>query len=210
MSDGENNNKIPKRKKKTPTQIAKETEILERGKRVIDLKKAGASFRAIAEKLKEEGLADVSHETVRQDYLAAMTIISKDYRDEAILLKDLQNDRLESLLLANWNGAHGKTYIEVDATGKPVIDEKTNKPKKVVIPPDTEAGRLVLKVIREISELNNLKPRQTQLTGKNGGPIETVGMNVPMTLEEWRENVKKRREEAAKTMALYSEREDNE
>ncbi|HRH40407.1 MAG TPA: hypothetical protein PKY82_02095 [Pyrinomonadaceae bacterium] len=200
----ESENKVPKKRKKSAKQIAKELETLERGRRVIDLKKAGASFRAIAEKLKEEGVK-TSYETVRRDYLEAMKILHNDHIEEALVLKRLQNERLESLLLAHYTPAIGKTYLEVDADGKPVIDPRTNQPKKVIIPPDTEAGRLVLKTIQEISELNQLKPKQTQLSGKGGGPVETTIVNL--TMEEWREQVKKRREEAAKTMELYSDEE---
>lgn len=42
--------------------------------------------------------------------------------------------------------------------------------------------------------------------------IETHNLNenVAISIEEWRENVKKRREEAAKTMELYAEREEGE
>lgn len=200
-------NDIPKPKKKTPAQIAKEVEVLERGKRVIELKKAGASFRAIAEKMKDEGIADVSHETVRQDYLAAMSVLSKDYRDEAILLKDLQNQRLETLLMAHWTPALGKTYIEVNPqTGQPIIDDKTGQAKKVVIPPDAEAGRLALKTIHEISELNQLLPKQTQISGKGGGPVETT--IVSLTVEEWRKQVQERREQVAKTRELYQREEE--
>ena len=198
----ENKHIVPKKRKKSPKQIAKELEILERGKRIIELKKAGASYRAIADKLIEEGIK-ASHETVRRDYLEAMKIKHNDYVEEALVLKDLQNERLESLLLANWTPAMGKTYLEVGPDGKPVIDEKTNQPKKVVISPDVEHGRLVLKTIQEISELNQLKPKQTQLTGKGGGPVETT--LVEITMDEWRDQVKKRREEAARTLELYQD-----
>lgn len=203
VKDQTEKNIVPKKRKKTPKQIAKEIEILRRGKRVIQLKQAGASFRAIAEKLAEEGVADISYETVRRDYLAAMKIEHNDYVEEALVLKTLQNQRLESLLLAHWTPAIGKTYFEMGEDGKPVIDPKTNQPKKIIIPPDTEAGRLALKLIQEISELNQLKPKQTQISGKGGGPVETH--IVEITMDEWREQVKKRREEAARTMELYNQ-----
>lgn len=199
----ENKHIIHKKRKKSAKQIAKEIEVLKRGKRVIQLKMGGESFRAIADKLTEEGVADVSYETVRRDYLAAMKIEHNDYLEESLVLKTLQNQRLESLLLAHWTPATGKTYPEIDADGKPVIDEKTNQPKKIHVEPDAEAGRLVLKTIQEISELNQLKPKQTQLTGKGGGPIEAN--LVEITMDEWREQVKKRREEAARTLELYQD-----
>lgn len=184
-------------KKKSAKQLAKELEMLDRGLRVVELKKSGASFRAIAAKLKKEGSAEVTYQTVRRDYWEAMKVLTEHRLEEAEIHREMQLQRLESNLLAHYTASIGKV--------EKVVDPKTKEEVKKITPPSVASGWLVLGFIKEISDTLGLKVHKHEHTGKDGKPIESV--KVEMTLEDWRKQSAKRREEAAKTLEQFEENE---
>lgn len=164
---------MARKKKRTPEQTAKQIEKLERGTRVLDIAKSGASTRAIAEKLKEEGVADVSHVTVHRDLNDALEVLSEQRLESAENLRQLQIESLKSLQFAFWLQAiAGRTEVVFNKkTGEPVFDPKTKEPFTRFIPPSISAGWLVLATIREITDTMNLKKQQFEHTGKDGEPL---------------------------------------
>lgn len=157
-------------KKKTAKQEAKELEIIERGQRVVELRKSGASYRQIATKLKEENFADVNYSTVRRDCKEALKILAADRLEEAEELRELQTQRIESLILAHWSACLGKVeMIKNQNTG--VEERKVNAPSVI-------STWVVLALIRELSETHNLKVKTIEHTGKDGKPIEVVETKV--------------------------------
>lgn len=160
------------KKKKTAKQEAKEFEIIERGTRAVELRKSGASYRAIAARLKDEGHADVTYQTVRRDVKAALAILADDRDDETAELRELQIQRLESQLLAFWVMSLGKAEPEINPdNGQIIIDPNTMSPKMKYTPPSISAGWLVLAIIREISDTLGLKIQKHEHTGKDGAPL---------------------------------------
>lgn len=136
----------------------KELETLERGRRGIELRKGGLSYRAIAARLKAEGVADVTYQTVRRDCKAALKLLNKHRLEETKEYQELQVIRLEGLLLAHYPQAIGKAEIEIDKNGQTVIDPKTKQPKIIVTDkPDVSSGWLSAALIRDLSELLGLK-----------------------------------------------------
>lgn len=155
---------MSKLKKKSAAQEAKELEIIERGARVVELRKAGASFRQIAKKLSEEGVAEVTYQTVRRDFHEAMKIARADRKEMMDEYFDLQVERAESLMLAFWILAIGKTETVKDAnSGETTI--KTTKPS-------VSAGYLYLTIWSKLNDLLFGNTIKHEHTGKDGKPIE--------------------------------------
>jgi len=155
---------MSKMKKKSAAQEAKELEMLERGNRVIELRKSGASFRAIAKKLSEEGLADVSYQTVRRDFHEAMKVIRRDREEIIDEYFELQVERAESLMLAYWILAIGKT--------EKARNEQTGKEEIKVTKPSVSAGYLYLTIWSKLNDLIFGSTVKHEHTGKDGKPIE--------------------------------------
>ena len=163
---------MSKAKKKSAKQEAKEVAILERGTRALELRKSGASYRAIAARLKDEGITNATYSTVRRDVKEALAIMAKDRKDEVEELRELQVQRLESQLLAFWAMSIGRWEKILDDKGNEIPDPATNKPKMKYIAPNLSAGWLVLAITREISDTMNLKTQKHEHTGQDGKPIE--------------------------------------
>ena len=155
---------MSKMKKKSAKQEAKELEILERGARVIELRKSGASFRAIAKKLKEDGVADVTYQTVRRDFHEAMAVLRQDREEIIDEFFELQVERAESLMLAYWMLAIGKT--------EKVKDEKSGKEEIKVTKPSVSAGYLYLTIWSKLNELIFGNTVKHEHTGKDGKPMQ--------------------------------------
>lgn len=153
-----------KLKKKSAEQEAKELEILERGARVIELRKAGASFRSIARKLKDEGVADVTYQTVRRDFQAAMALSREHRKELADEYLDLQIERAESLMLAYWILAIGKTEAVKDPESGDTVIKVTK--------PSISAGYLYMTIWSKLNELLYGNTVKHEHTGKDGKPIE--------------------------------------
>lgn len=165
----------------------KELETIERGIRVIEMRKSGASYRAIAKKLREQGVADVSYQTVRRDCKAALKVLRKHREEEAEEYFELQVERAESLFLANWVLAIGKS-------------EKLENGETKTTKPSISAGWLALAIWRELNDLLGYKAAQRhEITGAGGDPIQTVALS----LSDWRKQAAERREQAAKTQEMF-------
>lgn len=185
----------PKKKKKTPAQLAKDIERLERGARVVELKKSGASFRAIAAQLQREGSAEVTHMTVQRDYIEAMQVMAENRDDEAEICREMQIQRLEANLLAHYPASIGKVEM--------VVNPDTKQSEKKITKPDVGSGWLVLSIIREISETMNIKVKKHEHTGKDGNPIENH--NVEMSLADWKKQSAARTAQAAETLEMFED-----
>ncbi len=184
-----------KKKKKTAAQLAKDLERLERGARVVELKKSGASYRAIAAQLQREGSAEVTHMTVQRDFIEAMQVMAENRDDEAEIFRELQMQRLESLHLAHYSGAIGKVEM--------IVNQETKQSEKKITKADVGSAWLELSIIREMSETMNIKVRKHEHTGKDGNPIENH--NVEMSLADWKKQSAARTDEARETLAMFED-----
>lgn len=87
--------------------------------RVLTLKMAGGSDRAIARQLAADPVdpVDVSHKTINQDWHAALDDLVKEERGKAEQLRALAHQRLERIVLAHWPAAMGRqTTTDVPGT----------------------------------------------------------------------------------------------
>lgn len=80
----------------------------ERRQKVLELRKAGASLRAIAQAL------NVSHETIRNDIQAVMEDLQKEAVAEAAQYKALELERLDALQTKLWGDAMRGHHGAVD------------------------------------------------------------------------------------------------
>lgn len=125
-------------------------EITEREKKVFDLWKEGATLRQIGE------LLGISHEQARKDRIAELSRRQKD-DDDAF-------DHWKTLQLARLNDQ----YMTFNAIAKGKVDPKTG-----LRHPNITAGRLVARIIDQISEITGVKAAiKLEHTGENGGPIQ--------------------------------------
>lgn len=103
-----------------PTQtthvVNEQAAILEREKKALHLKKAGASYRAIGEQL------SVSHTQARHDVEQALTYIRDDVGVDAKALRDLEVARLDDDLLKLQDYINGERVIVRDASGNPMVN----------------------------------------------------------------------------------------
>lgn len=74
----------------------------ERRIKVLELRKGGASYRAIATHLKQQGVA-CSHETVRKDLYESLKNLSEKEIVAAEELRLLELQRIDELWLAYWS-----------------------------------------------------------------------------------------------------------
>jgi len=131
----------------TPAQQAKRLEKLERGKRAVELKRLGASFRQIAEKLKEEGI-ECSHVTVKRDFDEAMAVYVEDHKEEMESFVAMQNMRLSGMFM--------NFHIMTQPRTKTVEDEKTKEKITKTIEPSIGAGWLCVAILRLWNETNGV------------------------------------------------------
>ena len=155
---------MSKFKKRSAEKAAKELEIIERGARVVELRKAGASFRAIAKKLKDDGVADVTYQTVRRDFHEAMQISREHRKELADEYFELQIERAESMMLAYWVLAIGKTEV--------VTDKDSGETKIQVTKPSVSAAYLYMNIWSKLNELLYGSTVKHEHTGTDGKPIE--------------------------------------
>ena len=76
----------------------------ERQRRALELRKGGASLRAIGDAL------GCSHETARQDVAAALAALVAETRADAEVYRTLELERLDALQLAHWSKAMRGDY----------------------------------------------------------------------------------------------------
>lgn len=153
-----------KPRKKSAAVEAKELEMLERGARVVELRKAGASFRTIAQKLRDEGAAEVTYATVRRDFKDAIKV-ARDHHAEMINeYFHLQIERAESLMLAHWILAIGKAEM--------VKNEDTGQMERRTVKPSVSSAYLVMTIWKALNELLYGSHVYHEHTGKDGKPIE--------------------------------------
>lgn len=189
-------------KGKSAKQQAKEIEMLERAIRVVELRKSGASLRAIANKLKSEGL-DVTYKTVERDLDAALKVLAESRLNKTKEMRELQNERLEGLLLAHYPAAIGRIEVLKNPFGEPIIDPESNKPELKIHAPNIAEGYLALNIINSISDLFSLRVQKHEITGADGKPLDSGAF--PATLADWRKDVQKRRAEVQKTEQLFQD-----
>ena len=154
--------------KRSAAKDAKELEKLERGARVVELRKAGASFRQIAQKLNDEGIAEVTYQTVRRDFMDAMQVARSHRKDEADDYFELQAQRMEGIMLAFWLLSVGTVKV-TDENGVIV---------KTVVPPSVSAAYVYMTAWKNLNEHLYGSTVKHEHTGKNGGSIQVEETKV--------------------------------
>src|SRR5690349_23451155 len=100
---------------RTKAADSKLDEQLDREKKALQLRKAGASYRAIGEQL------SISHEQVRRDVETALSYIRDDVEQDARKLRDLELARLDDDLLKLQDYINGERVLVRDGSGNPVM-----------------------------------------------------------------------------------------
>jgi lambda repressor-like predicted transcriptional regulator len=145
--------KTTKPKKLSPKQSEELKAIEDRRAKVWELRKAGYSLRAIANEL------GVSHETIRQDMAQTMAQVHALNLAGATEYREIELARLDDII--------ARLYPLVFPPKHPIT--------KIIPPPDLAAVDRYYKAVDMRAKLLGLyAPAQTQLTGANGGPVETI------------------------------------
>jgi hypothetical protein len=141
----------------------KQLEIIERGHRILSLRRDGASLRAISAALIKEAEAagsdtrGYSYENVRKNYNALITMLAENNLDVAMEVRELTTQRLENVIL-NYTPY---TLIKIDGLSS---DNDLQMKKK--------AGDTVVKAALAIADLYGArKPLKHEITGENGSPL---------------------------------------
>ncbi|MFA5379909.1 MAG: hypothetical protein WC455_29385, partial [Dehalococcoidia bacterium] len=126
----------------------------ERRPQALQLRIAGASYRAIGKQLGTSGVQafrDVEYE---------LKLLAEESKEEAERVRQLETERLDALLLALWPRAKGGRI-------------QNGAGEYEVIAPDQGAVDRILRIMERRSKLMGLDaPVKQELTGKDGGPIE--------------------------------------
>lgn len=150
-----------KLKGRTPAQTAK---IIERGTKVFELRKRGASLRAIAATLKKQDIEaggngrGFSHEQVRKDYLGIINVKLDEQQDMASEARALTAERLDDLMIRI----------------SPLLD--SSKPKTKIA-----AANVLIRANKEYAELHGAKrPQRVEVTGQDGVPLipRDISINI--------------------------------
>jgi DNA-binding transcriptional MerR regulator len=137
---------------------------LERGNRILELRKQGISFRGIEEILKREAMErggptrGLSYERIRQHYLQVMALRAAELADAAEEHKALLAARLEGVIASFWPYLSG-------------MDDCGNGPEAVqdeqIIELKKKAGDVVIRAVRELADI--LGVRQLPPASGQGG-----------------------------------------
>lgn len=138
---------------------------LERGNRILELRKQGISFRGIEEILKREATErgeptrGLSYERIRQQYRKVMALRTAELADAADEHKALLVERLEAVIASFW------PYLSkgMDECGKLPDD----LPDEQIIELKKKAGDVVIRAVRELADI--LGVRQLPPASGQGG-----------------------------------------
>jgi len=162
---------------RTPAQTAR---IVDRGTKILEMRKRGESLRAISAALKKEDIdgggkgRGFSHEQVRQDFLAIIGLRIEEQQDMLEEIRALTAERLD------------KVILEIS----PLLEGQMPETKLA-------AANVLIRANKEYAELHGAKqPQQLQISGRGGGPVQSVHM----TLEEWKREAAARLESAAESV----------
>lgn len=149
-------------KGRSPKEIER---IIERGTRILELRKKGASLRAIAKILHNEAVArgddtrGYSYANVRKHYENIMAIRAEEQNESADEIRALCVDRLEMVV------ERFMPHLEEDGTSS--IDNLVRLKMK--------AGDVIVRAVREIAEIYGVKrPQKLEVTGEDGKPLNLV------------------------------------
>lgn len=112
--------------------------------KAFELKKAGATYRAIGSQL------GISHEMARQYVFDALKELKALEHETAEDYRQMELERLDRLQAAHWQKAIGTQQIA----------------------PSESSGKIILKVIETRAKLLGLFVEKHEMTGANGGKIE--------------------------------------
>lgn len=150
-------------KRRSPQTTAR---VIDRGSRILELRKNGASLRAISAALKKEAEAKgesdrgYSYEQVRKDYNAIIDLRIEEQQETLEEIRAISAERLEEVLL------HYMPYVRLKVDGLTPRNEVELKKK---------AGDTVIKAVKELAELYGAKrPQKLEVTGEDGKPLNVV------------------------------------
>jgi hypothetical protein len=156
---------------------ARTARIIEKGSRILELRKSGASFRAISRQLIKqaeaagESTAGLSYNQIRNDYSQLIELSIEESKVSIEEQRVLATERLDDILL------HFMPYVRL------TVDASTSSK---MVRMKMKAGDIVIKAIKEHAEICGLKrPQKLEITGTDGGPlitsviIEPVKSNIP-------------------------------
>jgi len=146
-----------KKYKRSPKRVA---EVLERGTRILELRRDGYSLRQISSILRKEAkdagrsTRGYSHEQVRTDFQAIIAFTLEEQQETVDEMRVLAAERLESVLQSYM------PYVLMEI--KPLTSDNEVRMK-------IKAGDVVLKAMREYNELFGIKtPQKMEITGADG------------------------------------------
>jgi DNA-binding transcriptional MerR regulator len=148
------------RKERTPAQIAR---ILERGSKILALRRDGASLRAISAALKKEAEAEgrstrgYSYEQVRQDFKEIVELRIEEQQEQLEEVRALAAERLDEVVM-NFMPML-RTKIDGDTSDN-------------LVRAKLKAGDLIIRATKEFAELFGAKrPQKIELGGLDGEPL---------------------------------------
>lgn len=152
-----------KTKKRSPAKVA---QILERGTRILELRKSGASLRAISRELikqaeaKGEPTRGYSYQQVKRDYDEIVALRREEQASKIDEITLLSEERLEDMIL------NFMPYARIKIDGLTAENLVRMKAK---------AGDIVIKAVRELTELYGVKrPQKVEMSGLDGKPFQVI------------------------------------
>lgn len=147
--------KLANYKRNTSRATARQLKIQERQLLALELHTAGSSFSQISEHLKTKGYKGCSRSNVGKDVDAALEDANQDNIEKKKHIVQLELRRLDALTMSSWP----RTMREGN--------------------PDDIHAQLAI-MARRARYLNLEKPGKLEVTGKDGGPVETAIVRVIM------------------------------
>lgn len=171
VSEPETSTIKPKKKKLTATQIAN---ILDKGGRIFELVKSGASWRSISSVLQKE--AKEKGENTRGYSFENCRQIYRKYVD--LLIEDQQQavEEHRVLLLARLDDI----YLNYSPYARAKVDDLTSSN---AVKMKMKAGDILVKAIREQAEILGVKkPQKVEVFGADGAPL--IPRDITLTIDK--------------------------
>jgi hypothetical protein len=150
-------------KRRSPAKVA---QILDRGNKILELRKSGASLRAISRELTRQAEANgeptrgYSYGQVKKDLDEILALRIEERRDKTDEVLVLCEERIEEVLI-NF-APHLRTKVD-GLTPENLVRMKI------------KAGDLILKAAKELAELYGVKkPQRVEMSGPDGKPLNVV------------------------------------
>lgn len=145
---------------------AKAAQILDRGSKILELRKNGASLRAISRELTKQAEANgestrgYSYEQIRRVYQEIVDLRIEEQQDALEEIRVLCAERLEDILI---------NYMPYARTRVDALTPDNLLRMKL------KAGDTVIKAVKELAELYGAKrPQKLEVTGEDGKPLNVV------------------------------------